>query len=161
MPCGCAAQNERTNKMTSTNKNSTGSSSDIALSARLAREAQALDELALPDEWYAAKGTNLFERFDAAAKAMSAKDSKALSGKELMARFQNGGKPFFHSVWLNQPYPCPQCTNGGAEGSFTVVSVPHGLSVTITSAEWHSVTAHSAAFPPDKLASLKKILEPR
>lgn len=152
-----AADNDKIKIMPSTNNVPSPPAADAEDSTRLAQQIQALKELPLPDEWETAKGDTLGARFEATAKAMRARDSKPLSGPELMARFENGGQPFFHSIWLNQPYHCPLCKNGEAEGWFTVMSVARGLSVKITAAEWHAVTVHAQAFPTEKLARLKGI----
>jgi hypothetical protein len=156
----CAADNTKTNTMPSTNSISPNSASAAAESARLAKQMQTLKELALPDEWYSAEGATLAAHFDAAAKAMRAKDPQAPSGPQLMARFENGGKPFIHSVWFFHPLRCPKCNQGGSNGFQTVMSVRLGLYVRITAGEMHAVTAHGDAFPSDKLALLKKILDP-
>jgi hypothetical protein len=157
----CAADNHKTNTMASTNSVSPNSAAASESSARLAKQIQLLKELDLPDQWYDAKGDTLAERFEATAKAMHATEAQALSGKELMARFNNQGQPFFHSVWLNQPIHCPLCKTAGAQGSFTVMSVTRGLSVTISAAEWHAVTAHGQSFPAEKLAVLERMLKPQ
>jgi hypothetical protein len=152
-----AADNDQIKTMPSTNPAPANSVSDAADSARLAQQIQGLKELSLPYEWDFTKGDTLAARFAATAQVLQAKEGKPLSGPELMARFENGGQPFFYPVWMNQPYRCPLCNNGGAEGWMTVISVARGLSVKITSAEWHAVTAHAQAFPPEKLALLKGI----
>jgi len=129
-------------------------------SAQMARLVLALDELTLPDEWDTVQGDTLAARFAATARAMRAKNPQSPTGAELMAQFENGGRPFFHPMWLNQPYPCPHCGAGGAEGWLTVVSVARALSVKLTAAEWHNVTTHGQAFPPGKLATLQAIFSP-
>jgi hypothetical protein len=154
---GCAPGNEKPSMTPSTtNMSPNPASESMALAGRI----QSLDELPLPDEWYPAKGATVAERFEAAATAMRAKDPKAPSGRVLMARFENGGKPFKHGIWFNRPLRCAQCTQGGGDGYLTIVSVARGQSVTITAGELHAVVAHGGAFPPEKLALLKLILGP-
>lgn len=157
----CAADKDKTNTMPSANSVPLNSAAASETSARLAKQIQSLKELELPDEWEYAKGDTLADRFEATAKLMRAKDAQAPSGKKLMARFDNRGQPFLHSVWLNKPLHCTLCKTAGAQGWFTVMSVARGLSLSISSAEWHAVTAHGQSFPAEKLAVLKRILAPR
>lgn len=159
LSASCTADNQKTNKMPSTNNVSQSPGSAPDDSARLAEKMRGLTELALPDEWYSAAGDTLAARFEAAAKAMRAKDPKGPTGPQLTAQFENGGKPFVHSVWFFHPLRCQKCNKGGSDGYQTVVSVRLGLSVTITAAELHAVTAHRESFAADRLSLLKKILD--
>lgn len=145
--------------MSSTNNIPAGFEGAAKSSARLAQQIQQLKGLELPHEWDSAEGDTLTARFEATAKAMRAKDPTAPSAAELLARFENGGQSFLYPVWLNQPYFCPLCKSGGAQGCFTVMSVTKGLFVTLSAAEWHAVTDHGQPFPPRKLAVLGQILE--
>lgn len=129
-------------------------------SRRLAQQIQALSEIALPDEWYAVQGVAVAERFEAMSRAMQARDPNAPAPEELMARYENDGKPFIHRVWLNRPLICSKCRPDTGDGFFTIVSVARGLSVVVKATELHEVTTHDGAFPPETLLSLTRILEP-
>jgi len=155
----CRDDKKEINDMPSANDVFPDSAADAEDSLRLARQMQGLTELALPDEWYAAEGDTLAARFDAAARAMRARDAGAPSGRELMAQFENGGKPFMHSVWFFHPLRCQKCNQGGSDGFYTVTSIRLGISLRITAEEFHVVTAHGSAFPAHKLARLKEILD--
>lgn len=155
----CRAGDNGSNSVSVTNS-ATSEQNAATESSRIATRIGKLDEIALPDEWYMTKGATLAARFDATAKAMPASEGKPVSGRELEARYQNGGRPFIHSIWFNRPLFCPKCTNTSGDGSITMVSVARGLSVIVTQAELHEVTAHGGAFPLEKLSILKKILDP-
>ena len=129
-----------------------------AESQRLARQIQELKEIPLPDEWQSADGSTLRERFESTSKAMRAKGTNAPTASELMARYENGGKPFMHSVWFFHPLHCPKCNQAGSAGYYIVMSIRLGLSVTISAGEMHEVTKHQGAFPVAKLEVLRKIL---
>jgi len=156
----CKPKERSTNTMTSTMEDSNTTPSTKDDSQRLAQQMLALKEIPLPDDWYSVTGTTVAERFEATARVMRAKDANAPTLSELMAQYENGGKPFIHSVWLNQPLVCSKCSPSGGDGFFTVTSVARGLSIVVKAAELHAVTAHGEAFPPETLSSLKKILDP-
>ena len=159
MTCSCRAGDNGTKPMVATNNSASNAALAAAESARLAKKIATFKELALPDEWYSAAGDTLAARFEVAAKAMQAKDPKAPSGTQLMARFQNNGQPFVHKVWVNQPLFCPLCPETTGDGVFTVVSVARGWTCRITVGELHAVTAHGGSLPPEKNSLLKRILD--
>ena len=146
--------------MTSAMEDSNTTPSTAGDSQRLAQQMLALKEIPLPDDWYSVKGATVAERFEATARLMRAKDPNAPTLSELMARYENGGKPFIHSVWLNRPLFCSKCSPNGGDGFFIVTSVARGLSIMVKEAELHAVTAHDEAFPPETLSSLKAVLDP-
>lgn len=125
---------------------------------RLAAQMLALKELPLPDAWYPAKGATVAERFAATWRAMPAGPDKPASVDALIARYDNGGQPFIHSVWFNRPLPCSLCNEGGADGFTTVVSVRANVVLTLSARELHEAQAHGIAFPADKRAVLERLL---
>ncbi len=126
--------------------------------ARLAAQVLALKQLPLPDAWYPAKGATVAERFAATWRAMPAGPDKPASVDALMARYDNGGRPFIHSVWFNRPLRCAHCNEGGADGFTTVVSVRAGVVLTLTARELHEAQAHGIDFPADKRTVLQRLL---
>jgi len=154
----CVAENPKPIPKPVTTDTSAAAVIDAKESARLAARILALKELPLPDAWNSAKGETLAARFDATSKAMRTTDPKAPSGPELMARFNNGGKPFKHSIWLNRPLFCPICATTGGDGRHTVMSVQRECVTVVSAGELHAVVAHGAVFPPAKLVVLAKIL---
>jgi hypothetical protein len=154
----CKPKERSTNTMSPSEEDQNITSSAVDQSQPLLRQALALKQIALPDQWYSAQGGTVAERFEATARAMQAADPDAASGRELMARYENDGQPFIHSVWLNQPVICKQCGRAGADGFHTVVSVARSQMVTITAGEAHEVTAHQGPLSAAKLEVLKQIL---
>ncbi|WP_395701188.1 hypothetical protein [Aquabacterium sp.] len=126
--------------------------------ARLAAQVLALKQLPLPDAWYPARGATVAERFAATWRAMPAGPDKPASVDALMARYDNGGRPFIHSVWFNRPLRCAHCNEGGADGFTTVVSVRAGVVLTLTARELHEAQAHGIDFPADKRTVLQRLL---
>lgn len=156
----CSSKETNTSSMTAITNNAAGGPKATVESQKLARQIQELKQIPLPDEWYPAKGASLAERFEATAQAMRGQSNQAPATRELIARYENNGQPFAHTVWLNQPLPCRKCTQAGAGGFHAVASVRRGLTVTVSAAEMHEVTNHQGSFPNDKLELLKKILSP-
>ncbi|HXN10570.1 MAG TPA: hypothetical protein VN859_04955 [Steroidobacteraceae bacterium] len=139
---------------------SAASASATEISKCFGLRIESLTQIALPDQWYFAKGTTLAERFRATFNAMPAGPDKPSSVAELMARFDNHGEPMAHTVWLNQPLSCPQCNDAGADGFYTVLSVRNGVSVMITALEMHMALTHQGRFPDEKLALLHRVFAP-
>ena len=154
----CKPKERSANTMSPSREDQNSSSSAVDESQRLLQQALALKQISLPDKWYSSQGDTVAERFEATARAMQAQDPDAASGRELMARYENDGQPFIHSVWLNQPLLCNQCGRVGADGFHVVVSVERNQMVTVTAREAHEVTSHQGSLPAAKLEVLRHIL---
>ena len=153
----CKMDEKGNNTMVSDKNSPRESMSNADESLLLAKKIQGLKELPLPDEWYSAEGTTFRQRLENASKAMRSADPGAPSAGELMARYENGGLPAVHHVWLNQPLYCEKCNQAGADGFLTVFSIAKGLAVTVSAGQMHEVLNHQGKFPEDVFRSLKRI----
>ena len=154
----CKPKERSKDVMSSTTEDSNAILSAPDESWRFAQGVLALKEIPLPDEWYSVEGATVTERLEAASRAMRKVDANAPNVSELMARYDNGGRPFVHSVWFNQPLLCPKCGPAGAQGFYTITSIKKDLAVTIGAKEMHDVMKHQGSFTTKKLEILKRIL---
>lgn len=123
----------------------------------LARRVQALPQLPLPDAWYPATGRTVAERFASTWRAMPPGPDKPPTAEALMARYENGGQPFAHSVWFNRPLRCERCNQGGADGFTTVVSLRHDLVLRLSAREMHDSLQHGLPLPEPTRAALDRL----
>ena len=130
----------------------------MQMTERLVGRIDILKSIELPNEWFSAKGSTLFDRFAATFRAMPAGPNRPGSVGELVARYSNSGAPFQHVVWLNQPLRCRLCKAGGADGFRIIASVRNNLAVTVSAEEMHLARTHQQAFTEAKLAELDRVL---
>ena len=119
----------------------------------------ALEEVALPDEWYQVSIADTGKRIDEMFRLIDRRtDLSAADKAALRGQLENGGQPFIHRIFFNTPMP-PGAPGEGVvgEGQITAVSMKNRASVAILLSEVRDVTAKRASLSAARIKEIESV----
>lgn len=119
----------------------------------------ALGEVALPDEWYEVSIADTGKRIDEMFRRIDRRtDLSAAEKAALRTQLDNGGQPFIHRIFFNEPMPpgAPGEDVAG-EGQITLVSIKNRASASLLLSEIRDVTARRATLPAARIKEIESV----
>jgi hypothetical protein len=119
----------------------------------------ALEEVALPDEWYEVSIGDTGRRIDEMFRLIDRRADLSQADKAALRKeLDNDGQPFIHRIFFNRPMPRGAPGEGlRGEGLITAVSMKNRASVAILLSEIRDVTAKRARLSAARIKEIESV----